>query len=273
MIDKKVSRGTNQWHDLADEGRYRAMQDYEKRVAELKEKAEKWVIEETRITVKATGFVFTVMAASTILVVGGIVAGCLIGNRLAGVDPFNIATFAWVLAGFLLLVTQSARVQEWPWRDFFLSRVPCRSVTELQAATGIDAQQIVEFLLSKESSTILITKGPFNKPFTRKKDDAFSIDVKIRLDTLVASGIIPVKVASAVGGPGLACLDLREGVGGRAIVQHANYYFENEKLVLGCHGRPEEFDEGNDIRLENIVKIGRWQGVMGIYHQPNKKFR
>src|SRR5438876_200394 len=115
--------------------------------------------------------------------------GVFLRDKPEGVDPFNIPTVAWVLAGFITLVAKSLLATEWPWRDFLRGRVPCRSISELHTVTGVDAQDIMEYLLSKEAYKILVTKGPFNRPFARRGSDGFSIDIKIKLRTLVASGI------------------------------------------------------------------------------------
>ncbi|KAF5485649.1 hypothetical protein CGCF413_v013441 [Colletotrichum fructicola] len=88
------------------------------------------------------------MTACGILVVGGITAGLIVGERIPGVDPFNIATFAWVLAAFIILIAKSLSVREWPWRDFLRGQVPCRSVSELHTVTGIDEQRILKYLLA-----------------------------------------------------------------------------------------------------------------------------
>lgn len=63
-------------------------------------------------------YVGAVSAAAAVLVFGGIAAGITVGERLPGVDPFNITTFSWVLAAFVVLTSKSARVVSWPWWDF-----------------------------------------------------------------------------------------------------------------------------------------------------------
>ncbi|KAF6835423.1 hypothetical protein CPLU01_04294 [Colletotrichum plurivorum] len=216
-------------------------------------------------------FVVKVMTLCGVLVVGGILAGVLLGDRLKGVDPFNITTFAWVMAGFITLVSKSLFVGEWPWRDFLRGRVPCRSVSELERVTGVDAQDIMEYLLAKESYTILDTKGPFNRLFTRRSTDGFSIDVKMELRTLVASGIIVVKVATHMG-PALVCLDIRTGADGRFMVKHDDGPRKAER-ILGCFEFPEAFNEKEDVPLQELTESMSWTRILGVYHRPYKKFR
>ncbi|KAK1948917.1 hypothetical protein LY78DRAFT_732495 [Colletotrichum sublineola] len=177
----------------------KAVHEAEIKLKKLERTVRSWVIEEKVIVVMLRAFVVKIMALCGALVVGGILAGILLGERLQGVDPFNITTLAWVLAGFIILVAKSLFVSEWPWRDFLRGRVPCRSVSELHTVTGVDEQDIMEYLLAKEPYTILITKGPFNRTFTRRSNEGFSIDAKMELHTLVASGIIVLKVATQMG--------------------------------------------------------------------------
>ena len=115
----------------------------------------------------------------------------------------------------------------------------CRSVGELSAVTHMDKQKIIAYLLGNEYNTILITRGPYNKPFGRRGEDGFSIDHKIGLHTLLQSGIIAVKVATP-DGPGnnaLHIFDLRRGWRLRAIL-HAhdrdNEENEEEGFMLIC---------------------------------------
>ncbi|KAK2753629.1 hypothetical protein CKAH01_17549 [Colletotrichum kahawae] len=229
------------------------------------------MMEEKVIMVKRRRFVATTMSGCGILVVGGVVAAFLIGERIAGVDPFNIATFAWVLAGFVILIAKSLFVREWPWRDFLRGRVPCRSVSELHTVTGVDEQDIMEYLLSKESYTILITKGPYNRIFSRRSDDGFSIDVEMELRTLVSGGIVVVQVASHMG-PALVCLDIRRGMEGRTSIRHSDKPSKDERL-LGCFDFPEAFDEEHEVPLPTLTESMAWTRILGVYHPKGKKFR
>jgi hypothetical protein len=82
----------------------------------------------------------------------------------------------------VILVAKSIRVNDWPWRDFLSGEVPCRSVSELHSVTGTKEQDILGYLLSRESSNILITQGPYNKAFVRRGINGFGIDVKLEQD-------------------------------------------------------------------------------------------
>ncbi|KAK1851926.1 hypothetical protein CCHR01_05440 [Colletotrichum chrysophilum] len=194
------------------------------------------------------------MAACGILVVGGILAGLLVGERIPGVDPFNIATFAWVLAAFIILIAKSLSVREWPWRDFLRGQVPCRSVSELHTVTGIDEQSILKYLLANDVLTILTTRGPFNICFTRRSEDGFSIDVKSELRTLMTSGIVVVQVEMATG-RGLVCLDLRGGIEGRTSINHIDGPREGERLI-GCPDLDDLVDGYNSLNgLSRLISL------------------
>ncbi|KAF6817576.1 hypothetical protein CSOJ01_02286 [Colletotrichum sojae] len=243
---------TRAWAENPIESRRRLLEEAEAKLQNLERTVRGWVIEEEAIIVMRRAFVAKTMALCGVLVVGGILAGTLLGERLPGVDPFNITTFVWVLAGFIILLSKSL-------------------VSELERVTGVDAQDIMEYLLAKESYTILDTKGPFNRLFTRRYDDGFSIDVKMELRTLIASGIIVVKMATHMG-PALVCLDIRRGVDGRSIIRHYHSAQENER-VLGCFEFPEAFEKDGEIPLQELSRGMAWTRVMGVYHRPYKTFR
>jgi hypothetical protein len=59
----------------------------------LEKQVKDWVFEETAIRVKYKAYVITVLLLCSILVVGGILARLLVGEHIAGVDPFGILTF------------------------------------------------------------------------------------------------------------------------------------------------------------------------------------
>ncbi|KAF5702433.1 hypothetical protein FMUND_13488 [Fusarium mundagurra] len=101
--------------------------------------------------------------------------------------------FAWIIAGFIILLSKSIRVAEWPWRDFLKGRVTYRSVRELASVTGLDEQGIMMHLLSLEDETPLVTKGPYNSVFSSTGSDGFSIDVQPKIGTLVVSGCLSLK--------------------------------------------------------------------------------
>ncbi|KLU90667.1 hypothetical protein MAPG_10519 [Magnaporthiopsis poae ATCC 64411] len=104
----------------------------------------------------------------TVLAAGGLAIGFTIEERIQGVDPFNISVFCWALAGFLVLFFKAIRVQEWPWRDFFLGRVVCKSVSEVVAVSWIKPQLLLAILLRLEPIMILNKRGPFEAVFTRR---------------------------------------------------------------------------------------------------------
>ena len=270
ILDHNRVYGTDNWNNLPGAAKDRVVSEANEQLKRLEQTVSTWVIEEKAVRVSCVRYVFWVMLACSILVVGGILTGALLGDRLTGVDPFDIATFAWVLAGFVILVCKSLLVAEWPWRDFLLGRVPCRSVSELHTVTGIDSQEILAYLLVQESSSILITKGPYNRPFTIRSEDGFAIDIKAEMRTLISSGIIAIKVTTAEG-PALVCLDLRPGLPGRAGIQHLDS-LEKDDVVIGCSERPEVFDEDQEVPLRSQRQL-RWTRILGVYHKPHKKFR
>ncbi|KAK4031711.1 hypothetical protein C8A01DRAFT_21121 [Parachaetomium inaequale] len=155
-----------------------------------------WVLDDNFIIVPYKKYAWGSMAISALLVIGGLVVGFVVGERINGVDPFNISMFCWALAAFLLLVAKAIRVENWPWSSFLRGECPCRSVSEVVAVTGVNPQVLLAILLRLDNRIYLRTRGPFNCFFRRRSDDAggFSIDVPIRCSTAMEGGLIPIKV-------------------------------------------------------------------------------
>ncbi|KAK0627550.1 hypothetical protein B0T14DRAFT_512852 [Immersiella caudata] len=272
----KVPTTTAAW-DLASTANIKQrIQEIQQRREQLAQQGREWDIEELAVRVKCAKYVYTVLAIATAFVVGGLVCGFTVGESIVGVDPFNIATFSWLLAGFIILVAKSIRVNEWPWRDFLLGRVTCRSLSELRAVTGANEQDLYLYLLTKESETALITRGPYNKMFVRKEEHSsggFSIDIKPEIRTLVAAGLILIKV-SMQDGSALVCLDLRRGSekrDSRTSIAHIGH--ESNDHV--CRYPPRQGDRIQDVELNRSPMWNglRWNKILGIYHAADRKVR
>ena len=155
-----------------------------------------------------------IMALCSLVLGGGLAIPFAVKERITGVDPFQLTTFAWLLVGVILIVAKSRYVTEWPWHDFLRGRVVCQSVSDLADVTGVDAQVILTMLLHNEQNTTLVTRGPYNGMFSRRAEaistEGFSIDVAVQLSTMLASGFIILKVLSQ-SGEHLITLDVRKG--------------------------------------------------------------
>ncbi|KAL8381777.1 hypothetical protein RB595_005845 [Gaeumannomyces hyphopodioides] len=233
-------------------------------------KMSKWILEEKGVMVQCGVFVTSLMLVCAVLVTGGIAVGVTVGERIPGVDPFNITTYCWVMAGFLLLVAKSIRVHQWPWNDFLRGRVLCTSVSELSSVTGINGQLIIAHLLQEEANTFLQTRGPFNAVFRRRSDVGFSIDIPISMWTMLICGLIMIEVESA-DGRGLVCLDVR----GRGVA-----FIENLGTIVPkkdgadriyCRSLPDQKVRGADhhkaphrVRL-NVGGEMAWRRAIGFY--------
>ncbi|EQB52815.1 hypothetical protein CGLO_07505 [Colletotrichum gloeosporioides Cg-14] len=162
----------------------------------------KWVIDDNAIIISCKWYAWGTLLICALLVVGGLAVGFSLGERINGVDPFNISVFCWVLAGFVLLVAKAIRVENWPWSRFLRGQVTCRSISEVVAVSGVDAQLLIALLLRIDSQTYLRTRGPFNVMFLRHTDDiegGFSIDVPIKIETAIEGGWIPIKILGDAG--------------------------------------------------------------------------
>ncbi len=131
----------------------------------------KWVISEDSITIECRRYLYAVGFLIVFIVCGGISVPFAVRNRIAGVDPFQITLFSWILATFIIVTVKSRYAAEWPWHEFLHGQVVCRSVKEVCDASGIDAQTILMNLLMNEPDTVLRTRGPYNGMFTRQMLD------------------------------------------------------------------------------------------------------
>lgn len=227
----------------------------------------RWTIDDTCIVVKCRKYVYIIGAIAFMLVTGGLAIGLSVEQRIRGVDPFNITSFAWILAAFVIVIAKSIRVENWPWRDFLLCRVVCRSISELHSVdTKINDQDVIAFLLYNEASIRLWTRGPYNKPFRRRSGDGFSIDVKPELRTLFLGGYIIIKVLSEKG-TALICSPLLDVERDVISIFHQMSSDENDLVSL---------DSGSQVEGEDAIlkwaKL-RWNRTLGIYHVPQRKFR
>ncbi|KAF2186507.1 hypothetical protein K469DRAFT_706494 [Zopfia rhizophila CBS 207.26] len=274
----KVPANTDAWSKTSKELIRQRLREVHQRRERLIKEGREWDIEETSVRVQCPQYVYTVLTICGILVAGGLTSAFTMGQRVRGVDPFGIATFSWVVAGFIVVVSKSIRVNDWPWRDFLLGRVTCRSLSELQAVTGLNDQDLLLYLLTKESENVLITRGPYNKMFTRKGDSGFSIDIKPEMRTLFSSGVIFVKVSMS-DGSALVCLDLRRGAEKRDVRTEIRH---NERMCEGdlvCQYPPRPGDMIQDVELSQLTEgrmyivFSRWRKILGIYHSAETKVR
>ncbi|EEY18401.1 conserved hypothetical protein [Verticillium alfalfae VaMs.102] len=145
-----------------------------------------WVVDENSIVVPYKQYAWSFLGIAATLVIGGLAFGFSIGERIEGVDPFNISVFCWGLAAFMLVLVKAVRVEYWSWHRFLRGEVACRSITEVVSVTGMNPQVLLVILLRLDDRMFLQTRGPFNTMFRRHTDDpqsGFSINVPIKATT------------------------------------------------------------------------------------------
>jgi len=246
--------------------------------AKEKVKMDKWVISEESITINCRSYVNLVIGIAIIIVCGGMSVPFIVGTDIRGVDPFQITTFAWIIAGFIAVLAKSRYVSEWPWHDFLRGHVVCRSVKDICDVTGMDAQMILLNLLHEEYLNTLRTKGPYNGMFGRKSDDSngFAIDEAVDLSTMIASGFVILKVLNEFG-EHLICLDIRRGTQS----QQPEKGLWGDYLACMDIGKDIMFDtldqglgqrkRKSDDKVKKLsVKSFRWNKVLGLYIQDSK---
>ncbi|KAK4158467.1 hypothetical protein C8A00DRAFT_10802 [Chaetomidium leptoderma] len=235
-----------------------------------------WIVDENSVTISARFYVSSVMLGAILLGLGGLAIGFTVGERIEGVDPFNLASYAWILAAFVILICRSVLVEHWTWSDFLRWRVRCRSVSELAATTGVDKQLLLAKLLHDDcGGSILTTRGPYNSMFRRRAGDGttgFSIDRPISAETLMLSGLAPLKVVTPRG-DAIVLLDYRQGTS-LTVVEHEGIEDKDRELLIcddltpiAAGGKPSRSWHGLDpvgLRLTRKNQF-KWRRVQGLY--------
>ncbi|KAK3954782.1 hypothetical protein QBC32DRAFT_171765, partial [Pseudoneurospora amorphoporcata] len=237
-----------------------------------------WVFEEKGVMVKCKTYVALTMLSATVLAASGLAVGVTLGPRISAVDPFNLTSYCWALAAFVILVAKSIRVKEWTWNDFLHSRVLCKSVSELSSVTGIDEQLVLAKLVQEDANSILETRGPFNQVFEgRKSGDGFSIDRPIGIWAMLVSGIIMIEVET-LDGRRLVSLDLRRGTK-LAVVQnrgedHYRCLYSKEGQILDPTAREVMGKEVQGSIVVVQLKRGgiTWTRALGLYSNKEAFF-
>jgi hypothetical protein len=78
---------------------------------ELTKEMKDWVIDENSVTVQCRLYVWSVVALAMLFAGGRLAIGFSVGQRIKGVDPSNLSTYLWVLAGFIVLVCKKPSSQ------------------------------------------------------------------------------------------------------------------------------------------------------------------
>ena len=271
-LEQGVDISTGQWEVLSAEAKSTAIAITREKFKKLEDRIDKeWTVDQMAIIVPCRRYALFVALICLILIMGGLIMGFTIHDRIAGVDPFQLASFCWLLAAFVILIAKSIRVENWPWRDFLLGRVVCRSLSELcSVISDVDAQHIITYLLHNERFTSLATRGPYNKPFLQRNRNGFSIDVKIELKTLLLSGIIVLKVMSEQGSA-LVCINLNN-------IDDIDIFYHKRSPSKSPFPLPDiiciDLDsKGNKQDATLIPKHLRWTRVLGLYDEPRRLFR
>jgi hypothetical protein len=258
--------------------------------AEHKREMDTWIVFEDSITVRCRCYVVTVICVAVLIVCGGMAIPFIVGNKIRGVDPFQITIFSWIATGFLVALAKSRYVSEWPWHHFIRGEVVCRGVKDISDVTGIDPQMILMNLLHEEENSILITRGPYNGMFGRKTTETgsgFSIDSPVHLSTMLASGFIVLKVINELG-EHLICEDVRKGASARLIPsgedQEYISYMDIGKDVLGdeldevdeMDGMDEKHSMGKaaEATSQKVLRLSMkeftWKKTAGLYIHDSK---
>src|ERR1700722_11857733 len=97
----------------------------------IKRKMDQWIISEDAVIINCRLYVITIIAIAIVIILGGMAIPFVVKNKIEGVDPFQITTYCWFLAGFITILAKSRYVSEWPWHDFLRGRVVCQSISDV----------------------------------------------------------------------------------------------------------------------------------------------
>lgn len=167
----------------------RNFEEYKTRKGEI----EDWTITEDSVRVRTTKYSSSVIAVAIAVIGGSFSVPFLVGESISGVDPFQFATFGWLLAGAFLIGAKSRYVENWDWHDFLRGQIVCRSVSELATASRVKPQAVLLYLLHHEFRQPLVFRGPYHGIFRRQAESgvkAFSVDVAVEHVTVLAAGFI-----------------------------------------------------------------------------------
>lgn len=240
---------------------------------ESSHKMRTWVFTATSVTVRCRGYILGVLSLCLAIVLGGLAVPFTVTDRIAGVDPFNITMFVWLIVGTILVAAKGRYVKEWPWNDFIHGRVVCTSVSDLAEVSGIDKQLVLLKLLNDEQAIKLITDGPYNGMFSQKAEvgsRAFSIDEPVKLSTMITAGFIILKVLSEHG-EHLVCLDSRRNssIGYASSTSEGLRYLSCRNLINPDDGHNITTVSKNIEGMKEILYLKReklgWKRVLGLY--------
>jgi hypothetical protein len=233
---------------------------------------EAWTTDIESITISSRWYCWGTLTFCGALVIGGLLIGFTVKDRIEGVDPSNLSVFCWTVAAFIVLVMKSLRVENWTWRDFFRGKVVCRSVSEVTAVTGIDDQVLLSILRYSELRNIMRKKGPFRGIFARLVGDGesmggFVIDLPLTTTSLMRSGCFFIQVQGSQG-PALVVIDGSEGIPYNAVEPQS--FLDNGQRV-NCQnvqdpGRWGSGDRAKDLHVLITNKL-KWSRVVGIFRK------
>lgn len=251
---------------VAEKRASKILEEYERNTKVM----DKWIVAESSITVNCRLYSRAALAFVVFLVLGSMSVPFTVGSRLSGVDPFQITTFVWLVAGFVLVAAKSRYVSDWPWHDFLRGQVICRSVSELTDVSGIHAQMILLYLLHNEYKNTLTVKGPYTGMFRRVPNtgSGFIIDEATQLSTMLASGFVIFKVLNEKG-EHLVCIDVRKGASTRQIVSGQDTKY-NAVMDIGRDDLEDE-DSEDDLELESLQGTKKATKVQKVLNQRADK--
>ena len=234
---------------------------------------DKWEVDPGCIMIPCKRYVLTIMTTWMIALVAGIVMLLVLRLRAVGFDPSNILILLWTVASFAIVLAKSWFVEDWTWNQFIQCQMPCRGVQELSRATGIPSQVLLLHLYrttcSRASRTKLKTRGPYNGIFPMRGRDAthgFAIDCGFKMETLVACGLLVLKV-NGYDGIRLVC------IGGRRELESAGWQSGAPSRGLVCR-LPQQHESSKTEEPELFFKEDRfvWQEGDGLYKNDRARF-
>lgn len=217
----------------------------------------KWSFSDCSVMISLKGYAYSITAIFVISLFGGIVMIGTLHGKIEEVDVSNIMMTIWVIGGFCIILAKSWLVKDWSWHGFMHGKLECHSVHELAAATGMNHQTVLGYLLIHDKP-IFRTSGPYNSLFLNSESSgasSFAIDKACKLSTLLSCGFTILGV-NTPDGTYLVCL------GKRRKSALFNNNSNEERLVCKV---PSSLKENENPVLRFKKQVFNWDKGFGLY--------
>ncbi|KAL6714397.1 hypothetical protein ACLMJK_007820 [Lecanora helva] len=227
-----------------------------------------WKTDTGLIIVPCKTYALTLIGIWVIAIAAGAVPLLIVRQQKAVLyELSDVLMLLWAFASFVIVGAKSSYVEPWTWKYFVKCQIPCRGVQELSRTSKVPIQVILLYLYrmvcSREARAKFRTCGPYNGIFPiRSQADlsGFAVDCAFRLETLIACGLLVLKVKGFDG----ACL-ICVGWGGE-------FGSGGSKKLICRLPEQNEHTRSDDLELFFKEDYFAWQIGDGVYSNHRARF-